>query len=77
MKKYILNNLIALDQLCNALLGGDPDETISARAWRCKDDKIWKYMRIFIDKLFFWEKDHCQSSYIAECKRKHLNMHYH
>ena len=29
--KFIFNNLIALNQLCNALLGGDPDETISAR----------------------------------------------
>lgn len=31
MKPYIWNNLIALDQLLNALLGGDPQETISSR----------------------------------------------
>ena len=29
--KYIWNVLIALDQLANALLGGDPDETLSSR----------------------------------------------
>lgn len=31
VKRYIKNNLIALDQLANAILGGDPDETISSR----------------------------------------------
>ena len=30
-KKWVLNVLIAIDQLFNALLGGDPDETISSR----------------------------------------------
>ncbi len=29
--KYILNILIALDCLCNAILFGDPQETISSR----------------------------------------------
>lgn len=32
MKKYITNVAVAVDQLGNALLGGDPDETISSRA---------------------------------------------
>lgn len=31
MKRYIINILIGIDQLCNAILGGDPDETISSR----------------------------------------------
>ena len=31
--KYILNVLIAIDQLVNALIGGYPDETLSASAW--------------------------------------------
>lgn len=31
MKKYLYNILIGIDQLVNALLGGDPDETISSR----------------------------------------------
>lgn len=29
--QYIFNLLIAIDQLGNAILGGDPDETISSR----------------------------------------------
>lgn len=31
MKKYSYNLLLSLDQFINALLGGDPDETISSR----------------------------------------------
>lgn len=31
MKKYLYNILIGIDQLANAILGGDPDETISSR----------------------------------------------
>lgn len=31
MKKYLYNILIGIDQLSNAILGGDPDETMSSR----------------------------------------------
>ncbi len=31
MRKYLYNILIGIDQLTNAILGGDPDETISSR----------------------------------------------
>lgn len=31
MRKWLRNVLIAIDQLGNALTGGDPDETISSR----------------------------------------------
>lgn len=31
VKRYIWNLLIAIDQLFNALLFGDPDETLSSR----------------------------------------------
>lgn len=31
MTKYMWNVLIAIDQLCNAILLGDPDETMSSR----------------------------------------------
>lgn len=30
--RWIRNILIGIDQLANAILGGDPDETISSRA---------------------------------------------
>lgn len=31
VKKYLYNILIGVDQLCNTILGGDPDETMSSR----------------------------------------------
>jgi len=34
--RYLLNLLVALDQLANSLLAGDPDETISSRLGRIK-----------------------------------------
>lgn len=36
LKKWILNILIGFDQLGNAFLGGDPDETISSRLGKIK-----------------------------------------
>jgi hypothetical protein len=32
IKRYFVNLLIAIDQLGNTIIGGDPDETISSRA---------------------------------------------
>jgi hypothetical protein len=33
-RKYVFNVLIGIDQLANAILGGDPDMTISGRLGR-------------------------------------------
>ena len=69
----ILQILIAFDQLINTILGGMADETISSRAHRNRF-KNWRlrFMRRFIDGLFFWQKDHCHHSYLAELDRKQL-----
>ena len=73
LKQYILNILIAFDQLINALILGQPNETISSRAWRCKDtSSFWKFMRKLVDTLFFWQKDHCYNSFIYEIKRNKI-----
>lgn len=34
--KYIYNNLIAIDQLLNSGMGGDPQETVSSRLGKLK-----------------------------------------
>ena len=48
---------------------GLPDETLSARAWRLRgQSNAWKW----IDRIFFWDKLHCQTSYTAELLRLHL-----
>jgi hypothetical protein len=36
--RYVFNNLIALDQACNTISGGDPDETISSRIGKIKEN---------------------------------------
>ena len=73
LKQYILNILIAFDQFVNVLFLGKPDETISSRAWRCKDtSSFWKFMRKLIDTIFFWQKDHCYNSFIAEVERHQI-----
>lgn len=54
---YLKNILIALDQLVNTLAGGDPDETISSRA-----AKQHPHLARIINRLFFWQTDHCQAS---------------
>jgi hypothetical protein len=36
LRKWGINVLVAIDQLINALSGGDPDETISSRIGKAK-----------------------------------------
>jgi hypothetical protein len=71
--------LIALDQLANTVtwIKGDgfgfADETISARAWRLRDQSnAWRR----IDRLFFWDKEHCRQSYESELMRRQLPKEY-
>lgn len=71
--------LIALDQLLNTVVWikgdgfGFADETLSARAWRLRDQSnAWRR----IDRLLFWDPDHCRVSYESEVLRHHLPGHY-
>ena len=71
--------LIALDQLANTVVWikgdgfGYADETLSARAWRLRHQSgAWRR----IDRLFFFDKDHCRTSYESEVRRKHLPAEY-
>lgn len=50
-----------------ALLDGDANESISARCHR----EGWKAAEIRIDRLVFWERDHCRKSHQAEIDRAH------
>ena len=64
--------LIAADQLVNALLAGWPDETLSSRAWRWEQNGVRSWPRRFLDRLFFWEQDHCYQAYISEREGRQL-----
>ena len=74
MTAYLLNVLIAIDQLVNVILcGGQPDETMSSNVWRMEQaGKPWGFMRPVIDTLFFFDPDHCATSYMAERERGQL-----
>lgn len=64
--QYIKNVLIAIDQLFNAAIGGYCDESLSSRAWRWARDGVRDWPRKLIDGLFFWQREHCKSSYESE-----------
>lgn len=44
LRRYIFNLLIAIDQLANAIIFGDPDETISSRA--AKRQHLWHWRQL-------------------------------
>lgn len=70
---YVKNVLIGVDQTLNAALGGSPDETLSARAYRlAPKSSFWFWSMFAIDLIFFWQEGHCLKSYEAELQRKHL-----
>lgn len=73
--------LIAFDQLVNTLIppfnDAWADETFSARCWRNgKTSKVWNILRIVVDTILFFDKEHCFSSYVSEYERKHLPEEY-
>jgi len=62
MKRYIWNLLISIDQLCNTILGGYPDETMSSRMGKhvAKNDNwISCFICNLLNKI---DKDHCKKS---------------
>lgn len=48
------------------------DETLSSRAWRWDKDGVRGWPRKLIDRLFFWEEDHCLASYTSEREGRQL-----
>lgn len=70
MLSWLGNIFIAFDQFINALIGGDPDETLSSRAGKAarKNNKI---ACIFCKMLDFFDKNHCEKFIeMDEGKRK-------
>ena len=61
--RYFWNILIAIDQLGNAILGGDPDETISSRMGKMIRNKTATPLEHGLcDVLDVIDKDHCEES---------------
>ena len=74
MKHWLLQNLIALDQLLNTLFcGGWADETLSSNSFRMhRAGKFWGFLCPLIDWVMTpWERGHCEASYRSEKLRRH------
>ena len=56
---------ILVSQAANALLlNGNPDETVSARAYRCD----WEKTEKVINLIFWFDPDHCANSHERDRK---------
>ena len=68
---WIKQNLIAFDQLLNTLFfGGWADETMSSTLWRMeRDGYFWGFLRTIVDKLLWFDPNHCRTSYESEILR--------
>jgi len=58
-----------LSQTLNVLIyNGSPDETVSGRSYRegSAGNQVWERRRKVIDRLFFWEKNHCRQSHLKD-----------
>jgi hypothetical protein len=53
---------IAASRLLNTVLGGREDEMLSSRIHR---EQI-EWARVIVDRIFFWEKEHCRTSFLWE-----------
>lgn len=71
-RKYLHQFLIAVDQLANTLACGYADETLSSRAYRCRDKRRWGIAYRVINAIFFWQSDHCRAAYEREREQGHL-----
>lgn len=66
-----VNRLLRLaalaSQAVNVIIAnGSPDETVSGRAYRrgsLGGDPGWLRVKIIIDKVFFFQKEHCRKSH--------------
>lgn len=73
------NVMIGLDQSANCLIKlsdgwGTPDEMLSSRAWRLREGH--PSLRVWIDRLFFWDDNHCQECYEIEKARNQMPREY-
>jgi hypothetical protein len=80
---YLFNIFVALSQLGNTILGGYPDESMSARAWRTSSHGKWPGVltKPLIDFVFRVvtlgrDKQHCKDAYESEVSRRQFPEHY-
>lgn len=63
---------IAIDQLIGAVFVGTyPDETLSAYCHRTQSP-----LERYLDAIFFWDENHCRTSFQSELERRQLPPQY-
>ena len=69
--QYGYNVILSGSQMCNAILGGDPDESFSSRCGRAEQDGVWpvKYVVAPVADALIGE-NHCQKSTECQGNRK-------
>lgn len=61
---YITRIFVIFSQSLNVIFfDGFPDEMLSARCYRQQADLTWAKRKSFIDKLFYWQVDHCKQCF--------------
>ena len=48
------------------ILRGSPDMTVSARCYINRDKPKWARAYRIINRVFFWQDDHCKSSFRSD-----------
>lgn len=72
-KEWVYQNLIAIDQLVNAVFNGKADETISARCYRENHRNPYRWMEKVINWIYtpLQGPDHCKNAYLKELAGRH------
>ena len=70
MTKYTVLVAFAawLSQGLNLLLGGHHDMTLSARCYLNRNRPGWRTAYRLINRLFFWQADHCKISFQSDVR---------
>lgn len=71
--RYIRRNFVAIDQLGNALTGGQPDETISYRAAKARAVGD-RGACVLCGLLDLFQQDHCAITLANNDKRRTLGV---
>ena len=64
---YLLKLWVLVSQTLNVVLfNGDPDMTVSSRCYIQRHKKYWGVAYDVINRLFFFQDNHCKSSFDAD-----------
>lgn len=68
--KFNMKFMSGINQAGGSVLYEQENFTISAWSYKSslEGNKFAKFMKVLINMLFFWQKDHCKNAYIWEVK---------